>query len=121
VEKLISDRGERAKKDDRLRSDLTLAVRPPTLNAMEVHLTPDQKAFARQAIESGRLNREEDAVHEALSLWERRERIRAEILIAVDTAEASLARGEGRAITLESMRQLAVEVKERGRNRLPAE
>jgi len=37
---------------------------------MEVHLTPDQKAFVRQAIESGRLNREEEAVQEALSLWE---------------------------------------------------
>ena len=31
---------------------------------------PDQKAFVRQAIESGRLNREEEAVQEALSLWE---------------------------------------------------
>ena len=63
---------------------------------MEVHLTPDQKAFVRQAIESGRLHREEDAVQEALSLWEERERTRAEILTAVDVAEASIARGEGR-------------------------
>jgi putative addiction module CopG family antidote len=54
---------------------------------MEVHLTPDQKAFVRQAIESGRLNREEEAVQEALSLWEQRERTRAEILAAVDVAE----------------------------------
>jgi putative addiction module CopG family antidote len=88
---------------------------------MEVHLTPDQKAFVRQAIESGRLNREEEAVQEALSLWEQRERTRAEILAAVDVAEASVARGEGRVITQESMRQLADEVKQRGRNRLAAE
>jgi len=88
---------------------------------MEVHLTPDQKAFVRQAIESGRLNREEDAVQEALSLWEERERTRAEILTAVDVAEASIARGQGRAITQESMRRLADEVKQRGRNRLAAE
>jgi Arc/MetJ-type ribon-helix-helix transcriptional regulator len=88
---------------------------------MEVHLTPDQKAFVRQAIESGRLHREEDAVQEALSLWEERERARAEILIAVDLAEASIGRGEGRAITQNSMRQLADEVKQRGRNRLAAE
>jgi putative addiction module CopG family antidote len=88
---------------------------------MEVHLTPDQKAFVRQAIESGRLNREEDAVQEALSLWEERERTRAEILTAVDMAEASIAPGQGRAITQESMRQLADEVKQRGRNRLAAE
>jgi putative addiction module CopG family antidote len=88
---------------------------------MEVHLTPDQKAFVRQAIQSGRLNREEEAVQEALSLWEQRERARAEILTAVDMAEASVACGEGRAITQESMRQLADEVKQRGRNRLTAE
>jgi Arc/MetJ-type ribon-helix-helix transcriptional regulator len=86
---------------------------------MEVRLTPDQEAFVRQAIESGRLHCAEDALEEALSLWEERERTRAEILAAVDAAEASLARGEGRTITNEqSMRQLAEEVKQRGRARL---
>ena len=48
---------------------------------------------------------------------EERERTRAEILVAVDEAEASLARGEGRAITQESMRELAEDVKQRGRAR----
>jgi Arc/MetJ-type ribon-helix-helix transcriptional regulator len=88
---------------------------------MELELTPDQKAFVRQAIESGRLRREEDAVKEAMSLWEERERRRLEILIAVDEAEASLARGEGRVITQESMRELVEDVKRRGRARLAAE
>jgi Arc/MetJ-type ribon-helix-helix transcriptional regulator len=88
---------------------------------MEVQLTPDQKAFVRQAIDSGRLQREEDAVKEALSLWEERERGRAEILAAIDEAEAFLARGEGRAITQESMRELAQQVTKRGRARLAAE
>jgi Arc/MetJ-type ribon-helix-helix transcriptional regulator len=88
---------------------------------MEIHITPDQKAFVRKAIESGRLHREDDAVQEAFSLWEERERNRAQILRAVDVAEASIARGEGRTITQESMRQLADEVKQRGRNRLAAE
>ena len=88
---------------------------------MEVQLTPDQKSFVRQAIESGRLRREEDAVKEALSLWEERERRRLEIFAAVDEAEASLARGEGRTITQESMRELAEDVKRRGRARLVAE
>ncbi len=37
-----------------------------------MELTPDQKAFVCRAIESGRLQREEDAVSEALSLWEER-------------------------------------------------
>jgi putative addiction module CopG family antidote len=88
---------------------------------MEVHLTPDQQAFVRQAIESGRLRRAEDAIQEALSLWEERERARAEILTAVDAAEASFARGDGRIITQESMRQLAEEVKQRGRKRLASD
>jgi len=40
------------------------------MKAMEVKLTSNQMAFVRQAIKSGRLRREEDAVEEALSLWE---------------------------------------------------
>jgi len=80
-----------------------------------VQLTSDQKAFVRKAIQNGRLRREEDAVKEALSLWEERERSHAEILAAVDDAEASVVRGEGRIVTQESMRELAEEVKRRGR------
>ena len=87
---------------------------------MEVQLTPDQRAFVRQAIESGRLRREEEAVEEALRLWESRERARAEILAAVDEAESSLALGEGRSITDQSLRDLAEQVKQRGRARLAA-
>ena len=86
-----------------------------------MHLTPDQQALVRQAIESGRLHHEEEAIQEALSLWEERERARAEILAAVDVAEASLARGEGRIITQEAMRELAEEVHQRGLARLAAE
>jgi Arc/MetJ-type ribon-helix-helix transcriptional regulator len=92
-----------------------------TLETMEVQLTPDQQAFIRQAIASGRLSREEDAVQEAFAFWEERERTRAEILAAIDQAEASLARGEGRIIAEQSMRDLAGEVKQRGRARLAAE
>ena len=85
---------------------------------MEVQLTPDQQAFVRQAIESGRITRAEDAVKEALRLWEERERTRAEILAAVDEAESSLVQAEGRAVTPESMLDLAMAVKQRGRARL---
>jgi hypothetical protein len=67
------------------------------------------------------LHSEHDAVQEALALWEERERQRAEFLLTVDDARASLARGEGRVMTQESVRQLAQEVKERGRARLLAE
>jgi len=86
---------------------------------MEVQLTPDQKAFVRQAIESGRLQREEDAVREALSLWEERERRWLEILVAVDKAESSLARGEGRRVTKpEEGQQVVADVRRRGMARL---
>ncbi len=89
---------------------------------MEVQLTADQKAFARQAVESGRYRREEDALQEALSLWERQERRRAEILAAVDQAEASLARDDGRRVTTEQeATQLADEIKRRGLSRLATE
>ena len=88
---------------------------------MEVQLTSDQKAFARRAIESGRLHTEEEAVREALVLWEERERQKAEFLLTLEDARASIARGEGRVITKDSMRELAGEVKERGRARLLAE
>jgi len=86
---------------------------------MKVNLTPDQRAFIREAIQSGRFRREEDAVEEALSLWEERERTRAEVLAAVDKAEDSLIQGKGRTITGKSMRELAHSVKHRGRARLP--
>jgi Arc/MetJ-type ribon-helix-helix transcriptional regulator len=88
---------------------------------MDVQLTAEQKAFAHRAIEGGRLHSEEDAVQEALALWTERERQRAEFLLTLDDARASLARGEGRVITKESVQQLAAEVKQRGRARLLAE
>jgi putative addiction module CopG family antidote len=93
----------------------------PYAETMNVHLTEDQKAFIRQAIEAGRFQREEDAVEEALALWEERERARAEILADIDLAESSLAQAKGRTITEQSMRELATEVKQRGRARLDAE
>jgi len=52
------------------------------------------------------LHDEEDALKEALALWESRERTRAEILTAVDAAEGSLIDG-GLVITERSMQDLA--------------
>ena len=88
---------------------------------MEVQLTADQKAFIRNAIQSGRFHREEEAVEEALSLWEERERRRMEFVATLNDAKQSLERGEGRVITEESMRELAEDTKQRGRARLAAE
>lgn len=87
---------------------------------MQVQLTPDQESFVRIAVEAGRFRHEEDAVREALALWEERERSRAELLASLDEADAALVRGEGLVITEDSMRELAREISERGRARLAA-
>jgi Arc/MetJ-type ribon-helix-helix transcriptional regulator len=88
---------------------------------MEVRLTADQEALARRAVESGRLQSEEDAIREALALWEDRERSRTEFLATLEDARASLARGEGRDLTTQSLHDLATDVKARGRTRLLAQ
>lgn len=86
---------------------------------MEIQLTADQEALLRQAVQSGRYLDEEDALREAVSLWERQERRRAEILAAVDQAEASYARGEGRSLNSpEEVAQVAEAIKRRGLARL---
>ena len=80
---------------------------------MNVQLTDDQRAFVQKAIESGRIRTEEDAVQQALALWEERERRRLEIIAMIDEADASLARGEGRVFTKESTPTLVDEIKQR--------
>jgi Arc/MetJ-type ribon-helix-helix transcriptional regulator len=88
---------------------------------MQIELTPEQHDFVRRAVDEGRLKTPEDAVQQGLELWIERERRRDEILAAVDAADASLARGEGRVITRQSMRELAEEVHQRGLARRAAE
>ena len=85
---------------------------------MEIELTTEQREFIRRAVESGRVPNARDAVREALALWVERERRRDEILAAIDEAEASLARGDVLTVTKSSMRELAEDVKRRGRARL---
>lgn len=66
---------------------------------------------------AGRLRGPEDAMREALELWESRERAKATLLVQIDQAEASLTAGKGRVITEQSMQDLANDVYERGRAR----
>jgi putative addiction module CopG family antidote len=80
---------------------------------MNVESTPDQRAFVQKAIETGRFSRKEEAVAEALALWEERERRRLELLAMLDEADASFARGEGIPITEESVKVLVEEAKQR--------
>jgi putative addiction module CopG family antidote len=86
------------------------------MKAMEVEFTPEQQAFVRQAIENGRLGRPEEAVREALSLWEGRERARVELLLALDEAEADLQAGRYSDCTIETLPQLADELKREARS-----
>jgi putative addiction module CopG family antidote len=88
---------------------------------MNVELTPDQRAFVQKAIDSGRFRLEEEAVQEALALWEERERRRVEFLAMLDEADASFARGEGIPISEDSVKGLVEEAKQRLRRRIEAE
>ena len=89
---------------------------------MEVQFTPDQQALISDAIASGRLHRPEEAMQQALLLWEERERRRLEILAMVELSKASLARGEGRTVTTrEESDQLVSDITRRGMARLAAE
>jgi Arc/MetJ-type ribon-helix-helix transcriptional regulator len=87
---------------------------------MEIRPTPEQEELIRQAIDAGRFESAEDAVKEALSIWEQRERAAAlaEFRATLDAAETSIGLGEGIPITRQSMQDLAAEVKRRGRTRV---
>lgn len=82
---------------------------------MQVDLTPDQREFVQRAIASGRFVREEDAVEEALSMWEERERERVAILTALDESEADLSAGRYDDYTRESSPRLVQDLKREAR------
>jgi Arc/MetJ-type ribon-helix-helix transcriptional regulator len=88
---------------------------------MDVVLTPDQGRLIAEAIASGRLRRREDAVREALALWESRERERRALRETLDSAEAWAASSEATPATEAAMQELAGQVKRRGRERLAIE
>lgn len=88
---------------------------------LQITLTAEQEAHVQRAIKSGRVDRPEDAVTDALLLWEEREALRTELLASLDDVRASIARGEGRIITQGSMQALADDAKQRLRTRLTAE
>jgi Arc/MetJ-type ribon-helix-helix transcriptional regulator len=85
---------------------------------MEIQFTPDQEAFLRQAIKSGRIHHAEEAVQQALSLWEARERGRIEILSALDEAESDLQTGNFSDCSDESLPRLGEELKSDARSSL---
>ncbi len=82
---------------------------------MEIQLTPAQDAFLRQAIQSGRIQHAEEAVQQALALWEMRERCRLDILSALDDAEGDLQQGNFSDYGDESLRKFGEELKREAR------
>lgn len=85
---------------------------------MEIKLSPEQDSFIHLAIEQGRFLRAEDAVKDALELWEKRERTRFELLSEIDAGDASF---DGSEVVLDSDEAIATwvdGVKKRGRARL---
>jgi len=87
---------------------------------MQIELTHEQEAhIAAVAARTGR--NAEDLVREVLADWVADENALAELRASLDEAEAQAGHGEGRLVTRESMRQMAEDVKQRGRARLAAE
>jgi putative addiction module CopG family antidote len=85
---------------------------------MQVELTPQQNSFVDLGIQEGRFRGPEEAVRQALALWEKRERARAELLASLDLAEQSLDAGDGETYTGETLHELVESVKERGITKL---
>jgi putative addiction module CopG family antidote len=82
---------------------------------MEIQLTPDQEAFIRQAVASGRYPSTEHAVRHALARWEEYERARLELLSSLDEAELDLEKGRYTDYTEATLPNLADELKREAR------
>jgi putative addiction module CopG family antidote len=85
---------------------------------MQVQLTPEQSSFVDLGIQEGRFRDPEEAVRQALALWEKRERARVELLASLDLAEQSLDAGEGGTYTSETLHELVDSIQKRGLARL---
>jgi putative addiction module CopG family antidote len=87
---------------------------------MEIELTPEQDSLVNLAIEQGRFQKREDAVRDALALWEKRERARIELLAEIEAGDNC---SEEDDVVLDSEEAVAAffeEIKQRGRATLAA-
>lgn len=87
---------------------------------MDIELTPEQDSLVSLVIEQGRLEHREDAVRDAMVLWERRERARIELLAELEAGDS---RPEEEDIILDSDEATAAffeDIKQRGRAKLTA-
>lgn len=85
---------------------------------MQILLTPEQSSFAELGIQEGRFSSPEDAVQQALAVWEKQERARIELLASLDLAEQSLDAGEGETYTARSLHDLVSSIRAHGMAKL---
>jgi Arc/MetJ-type ribon-helix-helix transcriptional regulator len=87
---------------------------------MEIELTPEQDSLVSLGIEQGRFRRREDAVRNAMALWEEQERARIDLLAELEAGDSSFDEGD---IVMDSDESLAAffdDIKQRGRAKLAA-
>jgi putative addiction module CopG family antidote len=85
---------------------------------MQIELTPAQNSFIDIGIQEGRFRDREEAVKQALALWEARERSRIELLTSLDAAEQALDRGEGEDYSPDNLGSLVEAVRDHGKSSL---
>ena len=56
---------------------------------MQIELSPEQSSFVDLGIQEGRFRAPEEAMQQALALWVKRERMRLELLAAIDAGDNS--------------------------------
>ena len=82
---------------------------------MNVSLTPELERLVNEKVESGLYQTASEVVREALRLLKERDHAREQLRGDVQAGFDALARGEGRTYDKASGRQLAEQVKSRGR------
>lgn len=82
---------------------------------MNVSLTPELERLVNEKVESGLYQTASEVVREALRLMKERDHAREQLRADVQVGFDALARGEGRTYDKASGRQLAEQIKSRGR------
>lgn len=85
---------------------------------MDIKFTPEQNSFVHLGIEQGRFCKAEDAVQDALALWEKRERTRFELLAEIEAGENSPREEDAVLDSEEDIAQFFQGVEQRGRAKL---
>ena len=88
---------------------------------MEIHLTPEQQAFIEQGVRNGRFASSDDAMREAVTLLETRERELAQTRAFVREGLDDLDAGRYEEYTDETLHEFFDGIKRRGLERLAAE